>query len=107
MDTLKDYKSRNGGRIVSATLRLGRLGGVDPEALRFAWPLALEAAGEDPAGCALLIELLPLRLQCRACGAETETEKPIGQCAMCGSESLTRLNGRELVLQQIEVEQDV
>ncbi len=108
LTSLEEYVAKNGGEIRKISLTLGRLGGVDPEALRFAWPMALAASGNKALEhCELEIELLPLSFLCRSCGGTCEAEKLLLNCPACGTESLVRNGGRELLIKSIEVERNV
>ncbi len=105
LGSLKEWHEKNGGEITKMSIAVGRLAGVDPEALRFAWPMAL-AAGAAPGyqHCALEIEMLPLAFRCRGCDKRVEAEKLILTCPFCGREALVRDGGRELTLKHLEVE---
>ena len=95
----------NRRKALALKIAIGRIGGVDPEALKIAWPMALDVADNpDLTGCRLELEVLPLRFGCTQCGAETEAERLIWVCPSCGGESLRRKGGCELLLQSIEVE---
>ena len=108
LDSLKRYQRENGGRIKKLALSIGRLGGIDPEALSYAWSIALEANGSrELASCELDVEVLPLRFACRECGGEIESEKLILECPTCRRETLVRAGGRELIMKHIEVEENV
>lgn len=108
LDTLDRYQRENGGKIKKMALTLGRLGGVDPEALRYAWPAALAASDNRAlADCGLEIEIRPLSFVCSGCGAKVEAEKLTLECPKCNRETLVRDGGRELIIKYIEVEQNV
>lgn len=104
LDTMTKWQKENGGRLLRLRVRAGRLAGIDPEALRFAWPMALSHAVPEVSGCALEVEMLPLTLRCAACGKEVSTEKLMLICPACGEQTLRRHGGRELVIQDIEVD---
>ncbi len=108
VQSLDRYQRENGGKIKKLALSLGRLGGVDPEALQYVWPTTLAMGGNpELAGCALEIELLPLSFVCRECGAKTQAEKLTLLCPGCNRESLVRDGGRELIMKHIEIEENV
>ncbi len=96
--SVEDWRSVHGGKIVGVTVEIGRLGGVDPEALEYAFGLV--------APYRLKTVLLPLRFFCGGCGKEVETERLPEACPFCGGDAmrLRRLNGRELSIREIEVE---
>jgi hydrogenase nickel insertion protein HypA len=108
LETLDRYQRGNGGSVKKMALTLGRLGGVDPDALRYAWPAALAANGNRAlADCGLEIEVLPLSFVCRECGTKIKAEKLTLECPACHRETLVRDGGRELIIKHIEVEQNV
>lgn len=95
--TVSAWQEENGGRVLSVTVEIGRLGGVDPEALKYAFTMV--------APYPVKTILLPLRFLCGDCGREVETERLPEKCPFCGAEDqLRRLNGRELAIREIEVE---
>ncbi len=99
----KEHKT---SRILRVKLRIGRLGGIDRQSLEYVWPMAVENA-ENPAlqGCVLEVEELPLSFKCTVCGGTAESVKFMFDCPLCGAaSSLRRHGGRELIFQEIEVE---
>lgn len=83
-------------------LRIGRLSGVDPEALASAFPLAatdtLAAEGE------LVLDVVEPFVRCQVCGARSQPEAPFLYCAACGGSDVDVEAGRELEIQSIEVD---
>lgn len=106
--TVNDWQRSNGGTVTKVSVAIGRLGGVDAEALKFAWPMVL-AAGENAglANSELELEMLLLSFACRDCSGKVDSEKLMLKCPLCGRESLARHGGRELILKSIEVKEDV
>ncbi len=102
--TLTAWKKEDGRMPLRVRVRAGRLAGIDPEALRYVWPMALANSAPELSGCALDVEMLPLILRCAECGRDTETEKLMLICPSCGKQALRRQGGRELLIQDIEVE---
>jgi hydrogenase nickel incorporation protein HypA/HybF len=80
------------------TLRVGPLSGVDPGLLGRAWEVAAP-------GSALVIEAPPLRVRCRACGAETAATMDRLTCGACGDWHTDLLSGDELLLVAVELEE--
>lgn len=89
-------------RVTALALRVGTLSGVDPEALKMAFPLAAEDS--VAAGAALSIETIEADVTCAACGAASEPEPPFLYCAACGSRDVQIRKGRELYVHSMEVE---
>jgi hydrogenase nickel incorporation protein HypA/HybF len=90
------------GRVLRLELTVGRLSGVSPEALRFAFERL--APGTVVAGACLEIAEPKALCRCRPCGKQTGTDDVFGGCPACGSADVTIEGGRELLLQSIEVE---
>ncbi len=108
LGTIDRYQREHGGRVKKLALAIGRLGGVDPEALRDVWPMALAVNGnEQLAGCMLDIEVLPLSFRCSECGEKVKAEKLTLECPACKREILVRDGGRELIMKHIEIEENV
>ncbi len=79
----------------SITVRIGRLSGVEPEALQFAWEVAREETRFRSAR--LDVELVDVRARCRACRSEFGVDGGWGQCALCGPEApFDIVAGREI-----------
>lgn len=89
-------------RVVSLTLRIGPLSGVEPALLESAYPLA--SAGTIAADAALIIERPAVRLRCLGCGAESETDASHLVCGTCGQWRIEVLSGDELLLVGMELE---
>lgn len=81
-------------------IRVGRLSGVVPDALRFSFELA--ATGTPLQGAALEIEQPAGRGRCRTCGREFDLPDLILLCP-CGSADVEVLSGRELSLASVDV----
>ncbi len=90
----------NALRALRVTLRVGALSGADPEALRFAFPVAAE--GTVAAGAELAIETEPFRVRCAACGAETEADPLDVRCPACGATTVEAVGGADLALRAVE-----
>jgi hydrogenase nickel incorporation protein HypA/HybF len=93
----------NGGRrIVSITVAVGPLAGVEPKLLEHAYPLA--AAGTVAEHAELIVETVPVRVRCRTCRAETEAAPNRLLCADCHDWQVTVIAGEEMLLQRVEIE---
>jgi hydrogenase nickel incorporation protein HypA/HybF len=91
-------------RIVSVTLRIGPLAGVEPALLESAFPLA--SAGTLAADSRLVVERSAVRVRCRECGAESEAQSTRLLCGGCGQWRVEVLAGEELLLVSVELERD-
>jgi hydrogenase nickel incorporation protein HypA/HybF len=81
-------------------LRVGRLAGVVPDAMRFCFGLVTE--GTPLQGARLDIEEPEGRARCRSCEGEFAVADLILLCP-CGSADVELLSGRELLVTSVEV----
>jgi len=88
-------------RIHTVMLRVGRLSGVDPDALAFAVEVVM--AGGIGQGATLELEVVPTQCRCGGCGQRFEPVDVIFACPICGELSAHVLRGRELELTGLEV----
>ncbi|CAN5478126.1 hydrogenase maturation nickel metallochaperone HypA [soil metagenome] len=85
-------------------LRVGSLSGADPEALGWAWPLAL--AGSPVAGARLVLEPVPAAVWCPGCDREVEIDEYYAlRCPECDRPTADLVRGRELEIAYVEVEE--
>jgi len=84
--------------VASVRLRVGRLAGVVPDAMRFCFELV--TAGTPLEGAALEIERPEGRGHCRTCGADLALADPVLLCD-CGSADVEVLAGRELAVASV------
>ena len=91
-------------RIVSVTVRVGPLAGVEPALLASAYPLA--SAGTLAAHSRLILERSAVRVRCLTCGAQSEAESTRLLCGACGEWRVEVLEGEELLLSSVELERD-
>jgi hydrogenase nickel incorporation protein HypA/HybF len=91
------------GRAVRrVTLEIGMLSGVMSEAIAFCFDVA--AQGSALEGAQLEIREIEGRARCIDCGAEFATPSLLTPC-VCGSRRLTRLQGEELKVKTMELEE--
>jgi hydrogenase nickel incorporation protein HypA/HybF len=99
----EELQRQGGGRVCSVHLKLGPLSGVVKEALIFSYELACE--GTALQGSNLIVEDVPIRVYCEACGAEGD---PLSarqlHCARCGATACHVVKGAELDLTALELE---
>ena len=87
--------------VTRVAITVGRLSGVEPEALRMAFPLAAE--GTPVEGAELDMEMVPARVHCPQCGDDTAPPYPFMACGTCGSSDIEVISGRELLIQSAEL----
>lgn len=91
-----------GRQVARVTLVIGQLSGAMPEAIRFCFDEVARGTLLD--GAALDIIEPEARARCDTCGAEFATPNLLTGCG-CGSFAMTRLQGDELTIQAIELEE--
>jgi hydrogenase nickel incorporation protein HypA/HybF len=93
-------RAAGGGRVTAVRLRVGRLAGVVPEALRAA--LLMAAQGTPLEAAAVEITEVPVRIWCPACGREVDLPGLVPlACPVCGSPSGDVRAGDELELESL------
>ena len=100
---LEQANRHGGGRIVAINLRIGSLAGVEPEALRFAFTVVM--AGTIAEQARLVIEAVPAVCFCGPCAQPFPAAGGDCECPRCGAISLELLQGRELELRSLELEE--
>jgi hydrogenase nickel incorporation protein HypA/HybF len=93
----------DGRHVRAIDLRIGALRQVVPDALAFAFELL--AAGTELDGVELRMTEVAARGRCRDCGHETTMDAFPLQCGACGSLNLDILEGEELLVDALEIEE--
>jgi hydrogenase nickel incorporation protein HypA/HybF len=94
-----------GRRVSKVELRVGHLRQVVPSALEFAFQLLTN--GTPLEGAELVIEDVPVRGQCSACGEETLMWAFPLQCARCGGLDVELEAGEELLVDALELDEEL
>ena len=104
-EAVLDVVVRHAGdrRVARVDLRVGHLRQVVPSALGFAFTLVAE--GTVAEGAELVIEDVPARGRCRACGSEGELPGFPLLCPACGGADLDLLAGEELLVEALELDE--
>ena len=89
-------------RVERVLIQIGAYSGVERAAFEFAFPFAAE--GSLCEGAALEIEETPVRVACGDCGADSNPEPTLIQCACCGSANVEIQGGREFTIKTAELE---
>ena len=87
-------------RLVQATVRIGPMHGIVPEAIEMAWNIASADAGWK--GSRLIVMTPPWRLRCVVCGRCWEPVTVDEHC-VCGAAHVEILGGDEFQLDSIDV----
>jgi hydrogenase nickel incorporation protein HypA/HybF len=91
-----------GRRVRRITLEVGTLSGVMTEAVAFCFDVV---AKETPLeGASLEIRMIEARARCLECGTEFATPTLYAPCS-CGSLNFVRLQGEELNIKSMELEE--
>jgi hydrogenase nickel incorporation protein HypA/HybF len=102
VDEVERIKAKeNAVEVLSVTVSIGALSGVDRESFEFAFPLVAEGTGL--AGAALVIQETPAEIQCEDCGKATEPDLAFFKCRACGSSRVTITGGRDFLIQAVQV----
>ncbi len=89
-------------RVRVIRLRVGKLGHVEPEALRFCFDAV--ALGTIAEGARLDIVMVAGQGQCLGCGQLVAMDDRFGDCPLCGDARVKIIAGDELRLAEMEVE---
>ncbi|MFQ5568967.1 MAG: hydrogenase maturation nickel metallochaperone HypA [Rhodothermales bacterium] len=85
-------------------VQVGALSGVLPNALQFCFEAIIK---ETPlADCRLIIEHIPVRGRCKACGRSFEVEHFFFCCPTCQSGQIDVTHGYELDIAYLEIEDE-
>jgi hydrogenase nickel incorporation protein HypA/HybF len=95
-------EAAKGRRVRRVTLEIGKLSGVMSEAIGFCFEAV--AKGTVAEGAALEIREIEGRARCMDCGTEFGVATFLTPCA-CGSRRLTHLQGEELKVKTMELEE--
>jgi hydrogenase nickel incorporation protein HypA/HybF len=89
-------------KINSISVVVGALSGIVPESLLFAFDaIKLHTLAEN---CTLEIIKVPIKINCYDCKKELALNDIFLACPLCGSINIEVLEGRELMIKEIEVD---
>jgi len=91
-------------KVVAVVVRIGPLSGVESDLLQRAYLIASKGSVAESAE--LVLKLMPIRVRCRDCGAESEAVINRLVCAECGDWRTTLISGDELLLERVELERE-
>jgi hydrogenase nickel incorporation protein HypA/HybF len=93
-----------GRRVARIELEIGRLRQVGSDALSFSFELV--AQGTLVEGAEMVIEEVPVRIECRTCRAETRVDSFPLACSRCGGLDVQVRSGEEFNVVALELEQE-
>ncbi len=91
-----------GAKVTRVKLLIGKLSGVIPDALRFAFEAI--SMGGIAEGASLVIEEVPLRITCKQCRKASIMDDPFLMCPHCEGTDVEMIAGRELEIKDMEIE---
>lgn len=90
-----------GRRVSKVKLQVGKLAGIEVQAVRFCFDLCTE--GTPLEGSTLVVDEVDGQATCEACGAEVTIDVPRGVCE-CEKRGRLRIErGEELLIKEMEV----
>lgn len=89
-------------RVTKVVTKIGRLSGVEPHLLEIAFNTFKERTVCD--GAEFVMQLQPVVITCRGCGAETTLEELHYRCPHCESIDVAVIDGEEMLLLSLEME---
>ena len=103
LQLIEEAASREGFACVRTIwVEIGRLSGVEPEALAFCFDAV--ARGSIAAGAALEIVHVPGSGHCPECGRDTVLEAVYDACEHCGAMPVHVTGGTEMRVKELEVD---
>jgi len=94
-------RAEHASAVTRLTVAVGVLSGVEPEALKMAFPLAAEGTLSENAE--LVVEIVTAEVRCPNCDETTEPLFPVMACVKCGSVDIEVISGRELLIRSAEL----
>ena len=89
-------------RVITLTLEVGAVSGVEPEALEFCFEAVM--AGSPAAGAKLDLLLVPAKGWCASCEEEVQVESRADLCPKCSGIVGALSQGSDLKIKDLEVE---
>jgi len=89
-------------KVTQVKLKIGKLTNAEPDALTFAFEAY--SKGTVCEGAELLVEIVPVRGQCKNCGEEFLVQELLFFCPKCKHSGIEVIQGEELLLESLEVE---
>jgi len=100
--TLDEVSKHEGCKVEEVGLRIGTLSGVMPDALEFAYEIAVRDTALD--GSRISMEIVPAKGICSECGESCSFEMTPFICPACGSFKIDLKGGYELDIAYIKIE---
>ncbi|MEA3330555.1 MAG: hydrogenase maturation nickel metallochaperone HypA [Campylobacterota bacterium] len=94
--------SNNATKVTKVVVKIGVMSGVEPYLLKEAFELFKEGTICD--GCEFVMNIQKVKVECMACGVESELEKNEYLCPKCKSIDIKITDGEDMFLMQLELE---
>lgn len=98
----REMLKHQGRKVLGITLKIGEMSAVVPDSLRFCFKIL--SSGTPLEGAELRIISVLLIARCEDCHHKFHVKEFQFLCPLCGSVNHTILSGRELLIEQMEVE---
>ncbi len=96
------FSSDENERVKSIKVKIGKLQNVLPDSLEFCFNVLIQ--NDKMRNAKLVIDHVPIKLECKSCGDVSEQEGFLFACPKCGSSSINIISGNELTVSEIEFE---
>ncbi len=90
-------------RVISVRVKVGKLSGVLSDSLKFCFESIVYQTEFD--GAVLDIIDVPIKIKCNECETESIINDPIFCCPNCNSFNVQMIEGRELQITEIEIDE--
>ena len=97
-----EAENNNATKVLSITIKLGEYSGVVPVLIQDYFNLISKSTVAENAK--LILERVPLSVECQDCKKVSNIAKTKIECPSCGSVQLKMLTGREFYVSSLEVE---
>jgi hydrogenase nickel incorporation protein HypA/HybF len=91
-------------RLIAVRIKAGKLHQIVPESLLTAYEVLTK--GTIAENSSLEIDFIEIVCKCDNCDWEGEIDYPFFLCKKCGSDHVTIVQGNELYLENLEIEED-
>ena len=98
----REIEAHHARKLLGVTLRIGEMNGVVPDSMRFCFEVL--SKGTSLEGAELRIVSVPLVARCEDCQHEFQVKDFQFLCPLCGSQNHTIRSGKELSIEEMEVE---
>ena len=89
-------------RVLSIKLKIGELSGVVPDCINYYFDIA--SKGTIAEGAKIVIERIPIRIECRDCGYDGTISLGRHKCPKCDGTNFRIVSGKEYFVDSVEAE---